>query len=188
MNPLLAAAAEIQELCDAEGWPFCFIGGLAVLRWGEPRVTRDVDLTIVTGFGGEAPVVHATLDRFVSRVDDPAAFAHANRVLLLRASNGIPIDVALGGLPFEERATQRASVYPFDEEAQLRTCSAEDLVVMKVFAGRDGDWADVAGIAARRGARLDAQLVQQELTPLLEAIGASDRADRLWALLDDARG
>lgn len=42
MNPLFAAAAEIQQLCVQAEWPFCFIGGIAVLRWGEPRVTRDV--------------------------------------------------------------------------------------------------------------------------------------------------
>lgn len=32
---------------------FCFIGGLALLRWGEPRTTRDTNLTLLTGFGGE---------------------------------------------------------------------------------------------------------------------------------------
>jgi hypothetical protein len=188
VNPLLAAAAQVQDLCAASGWRFCFIGGLAVLRWGEPRLTRDVDLTIVTGFGGETPVVLAALERFASRVEDPVAFAGANRVLLLRASNGIPIDVALGGLPFEERAAQRSSLFLYGEGALLRTCSAEDLVVMKVFAGRDGDWADIAGLVARCGGELDTASVWEELTPLLEAIGAPERAVRLRALLHAASG
>lgn len=188
MNPLFAAAAEIQQLCVQAEWPFCFIGGLAVLRWGEPRVTRDVDLTIATGFGGEEPVIFATLEHFVSRIDDPVAFARANRVLLLRATNGIPLDVALGGLPFEQRAARRASPYTFTDELELRTCSAEDLVVMKVFAGRDSDWADVAGIVARTRAALDAGLVHEELGPLLQVIGAPERAERLSALLRGVAG
>ena len=54
MNDVINAAAELQAVCVAEGWRFCFIGGIAVLRWGEPRETVDVDLTLLTGFGDEA--------------------------------------------------------------------------------------------------------------------------------------
>lgn len=39
MNPVFGAALEVQELCRGKGWRFCFIGGLAVQRWGEPRLT-----------------------------------------------------------------------------------------------------------------------------------------------------
>jgi len=44
-----------------------FIGALAVIRWGEPRLTQDVDLTILTGFGGEARYIDALLQRFTGR-------------------------------------------------------------------------------------------------------------------------
>ena len=53
MNPLFTAAIEVQDLCRRHGWGFCFIGGLAVLRWVEPRLTRDIDLTILAEFGRE---------------------------------------------------------------------------------------------------------------------------------------
>ena len=75
MNPLFAAAAEIQRLCRERGWGFCFIGGLAVLRWGEPRVTRDIDVTILAGFGAEAAVVDQLLDRFGARIEQARKFA-----------------------------------------------------------------------------------------------------------------
>jgi hypothetical protein len=48
VNEVIKAAAELQAVCAAEQWRFCFIGGLAVLRWGEPRETVDVDLTLLT--------------------------------------------------------------------------------------------------------------------------------------------
>ena len=51
MTAVIQAAAEVQAFCEELGWRFCFIGGLAVLRWGEPRETVDVDLTLLTGFG-----------------------------------------------------------------------------------------------------------------------------------------
>jgi len=41
---VLAAAEEVQIFCQKHGWSFCFIGGLAVQRWGEPRLTQDADL------------------------------------------------------------------------------------------------------------------------------------------------
>ena len=53
MLEVIRAAHELQLLCTAESWRFCLIGGLALQRWGEPRETIDVDLTLLTGFGEE---------------------------------------------------------------------------------------------------------------------------------------
>lgn len=184
MNPVLAAAAEVEAVCERRGLAFCFIGGLAVLRWGEPRLTRDVDLTVLAAFGSEQDAVDQLLAQFAGRTPDAGQFALRHRTLLLRASNGIPLDVALGGLPFEERTVDRSSPWSVEQAVTLRTCSAEDLVVHKVFAGRDRDWLDVEGIVVRQGDGLDRDLVRRELPPLLELKGAQENAVRLDALLD----
>lgn len=42
---VLEAAIEIQRFCQDRQWPFCFIGGVVVQRWGEPRLTQDVGMT-----------------------------------------------------------------------------------------------------------------------------------------------
>jgi hypothetical protein len=55
MIDLFEAARELQTFCDRHEWRSCFIGGIAVQRWGEPRVTRDIDLNLIAGFGGEEP-------------------------------------------------------------------------------------------------------------------------------------
>jgi hypothetical protein len=49
VNALFAAAVDVQAFCASRGWRWCVIGGLAVQRQGDPRQTRDVDLTLVTG-------------------------------------------------------------------------------------------------------------------------------------------
>lgn len=187
MNGLLRAAAEVQEFCLGHGWRFCFIGGLAVQRWGEPRVTRDVDLTIMTGFGGEATFVDLLLEHFPARVDDAREFALRSRVLLARSAEGVPVDIALGALPFEGRVVSRATPYAYAPGIDLLTCSAEDLVVLKAFAGRERDWLDIEGIVVRQGDRLSTQLVWHELQPLLELKEAPEHAERLRALVDEAR-
>ena len=168
MKDLFEAAKRVQEFLDARAWRSCLIGGIAVQRWGEPRLTRDVDVTLLSGFGGEEKYVDEVLPHFTSRIADAREFALARRVMLLTAKDGTDIDLALGGLPFEERVVERASEFEFYPGLTLRTCSAEDLIVMKAFAGREQDWGDVKGIIARQGRALNWSLVMTELRPLCD--------------------
>lgn len=185
-NPLVEAAIQVQALCEEREWRFCFIGGLAVLRWGEPRLTRDVDLTIIAGYGDEERYVDILVGELEPRIDQARGFGIDNRVVLARADNGVPIDIALGALPFEERTVERASPYAIADR-ELLTCSAEDLVVHKVFAGRERDWLDVEGVVARQGEQLDRELIARELRPLLEAVGTSERLARLHEMFEADR-
>ena len=125
MNPIFAAALAIQDFCRRRGWRFCFIGGIAVQRWGEPRLTEDADLTLLTGFGSEEPFVAAMLGAFKGRRPDAHEFALRYRVLLIESSSGVPVDVSLGAMPFEERAVGRSSAFAIGEGKSLLTCSAE---------------------------------------------------------------
>jgi hypothetical protein len=112
MNPLFTAAAEIQNYLKGTDDRFCFIGAVALQRWGEPRFTREVDLTLLCGYGNEPQAVDRLLAAFPPRVPNARSFALQHRVVLLNSATGIPIDVALGGIPFEERCVGRAT--PFD--------------------------------------------------------------------------
>lgn len=185
MTPLVGAARTVQQLCERHEFDFCLIGGLAVLRWGEPRLTRDVDVTIMAGFGGEAAIVDVLLDELPARVEDARQFALANRVVLLRTPEGVAVDVALGAVPFEQRAIARATHGTFLGEVPLLTCSAEDLVVMKAFAGRAHDWVDIDGIVARSGRHLDVDLILEEARPLLAVAERPADLDRLRDVLVD---
>lgn len=179
MTPLLHAAADLQEVCESRGWRYCFIGGLAVLRWGEPRETVDVDLTVVTGFGGERPVIAALLQAYEPRIDDAAAFAEVNRVLLLRAPSGVGLDIALGGLPYEELIVQRSSPFSYPPGLSLRTCAAEDLIVLKAFADRPKDWMDIEGVIVRQSPSLDWSYIREQLAPLAELKERQELLDTL---------
>lgn len=179
MTEVLRAAADLQAVCERRGWRYCFIGGLAVLRWGEPRETVDVDLTLLTGFGGEDAYISALIGEFEPRRVDAVEFARVNRVLLLQAANGVGLDIALGGLPFEESAAARASAFEFLPGLSLRTCSAEDLLVLKAFADRPKDWVDVDGVIIRHGRQIDWTYVVEQLAPLAELKEAPELVDRL---------
>lgn len=47
MDDLLRSIVALQERLLDAGIPSIVIGGIAVATWGEPRVTRDVDLKVL---------------------------------------------------------------------------------------------------------------------------------------------
>ena len=184
MNLVFAAALELQKFCQTQNWRFCFIGGLAVQRWGEPRMTLDADLTLLTGFGGEERFLDPLLSAFSGRRADAREFALQSRVALLQTSSGVPLDIAFGALPFEERAVERASPFLIEETDFLITCSAEDLVVHKAFANRAQDWADIERIIMRQNQSLDIDLIREELRPLValkEEPEIEKRLEKFWS-------
>ena len=187
MNQLIAQAAELQRVVDARGWRSCIIGGLAVVRWGEPRLTQDVDITLFTGFGAEEPIARALLELFEPRIDDALEFAIVNRVLLLRGRSGVPMDIALAGFPFEGEIIDRASAFEYLPGIALRTASAEDLIVLKAFANRRRDWSDIAGIIARQQ-WLDWDVILARLAPLTELKGEAEILAELDRVRAEATG
>lgn len=78
------------------------------------------------------------------------------------------MDIALGGLAFEESVVNRASDFEFPDNALLRTRFAEDLIVLKAFANRAKDWIDIEGVMIRQQVMLDWSYVFAQFRPLVE--------------------
>jgi hypothetical protein len=114
---------------------------------------------------------------------DAREFALEYRVVLLFAENGVPIDVSLGAIAYEDRVVARASEFVLEPGAAIATCSAEDLIVLKAFAAREKDWLDIEGVLVRQRGRLDEDLIWSELHPLLELKGEPGIGDRLRSLI-----
>ncbi len=166
MKKVFQAALQIQNFLEKNDWQFCFIGGIALQRWGQPRLTLDADLTLLTGFGEEEIFINKILANFQSRVSDPKEFSLRSRVVLLKIGE-VGIDISLGALFFEESAIKRATKYQFLKGVALQTCSAEDLIVYKAFANRTKDWADIENVVSFQQ-KLDWHYIFEQLTPLVE--------------------
>lgn len=182
VKPVFEAAREVQEFLRFSGSEFCFIGGVALQRWGQPRFTRDVDLTLLCPLGAEAQAIGRVLERFAARIPDAREFAVKNRVILVQSKTGVPIGVALGALPFEQHCVERASEFDFGRGLHLLTCSAEDFVVLKAFAGRGQDWVDLEYVLVRQRRILDWRLIDDELKPLLELRETPESLEKLQQL------
>lgn len=92
------------------------------------------------------------------------------------------MDIAFGALPFEERCVEQASDWELSPGMVLHTCSAEDLVILKTFAGRPQDWIDLESVLVRQRRTLDWRLIVDELKPLLELRETPENLEKLQQL------
>ena len=167
MTDLVLTAQEVQIFFEKQNWEFCIIGGMALQYWGEHRLTKDIDLTLLTGFGFEGEFIDALLENFQSRISDAKDFALRNRVVLLQTNGGIGIDISLGAFPFEEEMIHRAEYKEYLPDISLKICTAEDLIVLKAFADRDKDWNDIKTVIIKQD-KLNWRYINEQLAPLVE--------------------
>jgi len=164
--------------------PYAIIGGIAVQRWGQPRFTRDVDLTILLPPGREEDTLRDLVAAFPPRVKDAVGFAVEHRVLPIDVPGGSEADISLGLPGYEEDVIARAVPYDLGEGREVKLCSPEDLVVHKILAGRPQDLLDVEGIAARQAGTLDVAYVRRwlgELSRVAEDPGLIARFEQIWS-------
>lgn len=167
-NNILHLACHLGKEFEARSLPYCWIGGVTVQRWAKPRQTTDVDAMIFAGFGQEKSICKQLLSIYPSRVESPVELAIQGRIVLLADELGTGIDISLGGLPYEQRVLDRSSIWEIPEHGALKTCCAEDLVVLKAIANRPQDWIDIENTLIRQQTRIDRQLILSELEPLVE--------------------
>jgi len=180
----LAALARALEKLDARWYLF---GAQAALLYGAARLTADVDVTVQFGDRQTAELVRALENAgFRLRVRDIGRFVAKTRVLpFIHPGSGMPIDIVLAGPGLEElffRRRRRRII----EGVTVPVASPEDVVVMKVLAGRAKDEDDViAIIAAQR--KLNLKRVRETLDALERALDQRDLSPRFEALLARAR-
>ena len=89
-------------------------------------------------------------------------------MLLLKSQGGVVIDISLGALAFEESVVSHATSFSLGPGLEIRTCSAEDLVVLKLFASRPLDVHDAETVVSRHKSQLDWRYIEEQLRPLAE--------------------
>lgn len=162
----------LAQVLDKAKIPYMVIGGQAVLVYGEPRLTRDIDLTL-----GVTPDALPEVLHLVSRadlqvlVDDPEEFVRRTWVLpTLHPETGLRVDFVFSWTPYERQALQRArkieiAGYP------VRFAAPEDIIIHKILAGRPRDLEDVRSILRKQP--VDRNLIRSWLKQFEDALGKS---------------
>lgn len=179
MNRILKALKEVVIHLEERKQRYALIGGLAVGCRGQARATKDVDLSVWVELGEEGVVIADLLSRFSARIEGAEGLALSHRILVLEASNRVPIDIALASFPFEEEMIGRASPVAIQPKLVVSVLSPEDLVVSKALAGRSIDWFDIQGVFDRMGPRLDYHAIVLRLQSLGELVDLGEVLPKL---------
>jgi len=127
--------------------PYMVIGGQAVLLYGEPRLTKDIDITLGVGVR-ELNKLKETISFLGLKilVERDEEFVERNMVLpALDEKSGIRVDFIFSFSPYERQAIERAKDIKMGRSL-VRFASLEDVVIHKVIAGRARDLEDIKSI------------------------------------------
>jgi hypothetical protein len=180
---LRALAAAFAEL----GAGYYVFGAQAALLHGAARLTADVDVTVrMDPEDPERLIATLRAHGFTARIADRDFIAQTRVIPLLHESSGINADVVLAGPGIEELFLQRAVQREIDG-VLLSVASAEDLIVMKLLAGRPKDLQDVDAVVAGNP-DLDVEQVHETLSLLEAALDQSDLVPMWQSVLQRLRG
>lgn len=170
-DPIQTTLRDIAQLLERAQVRFVIIGGIAATLRGEPRLTADVDLIVGVELE-EARALLNSLDRsqFRPMLADAQQVMEAAFLLPLRhVTTSIQVDLALGLTLFEQQVIERATLVELDL-CSVPVATPEDLILLKLVAGRPRDIDDIGGIVSRQGSQLDWDYLFKMGAALQEAI------------------
>ena len=141
---------KLAAALDKTGIPYMIIGGQAVLIYGEPRFTRDIDITL--GVGTEDLERVLSLGRKIGlkpMTKNIESFVSDTMVLPVQDSaTGMKVDFVFSFTPYERKAIQRAKKMRMGRQT-VCFASPEDVIIHKIFSGRPRDLEDARGIVLK---------------------------------------
>lgn len=192
----LAPIAEVLEAFGRamreRGARWYVYGGQAVLAYGRPRMTADVDITVDIG-GASAGELLTTLEKYGFEATFPLSDELLAQLKLLRVVHvrtEVPLDVVIATGGVEQMVLARVCTVEL-AGVEVPLISVEDLIALKVLAGRRKDLDDVRGVLAAQHGRVDLERTRALLTMFersLEGRGALlAKLDRLLGAKPAAR-
>ncbi|MBI4545882.1 MAG: nucleotidyl transferase AbiEii/AbiGii toxin family protein [Gemmatimonadetes bacterium] len=175
--------AAISSELRRRGLPYMLIGGQAVLLHGEPRLTRDIDITLGAGPDRAPDILQVCASLGLSPlIDDVARFVQRSFVLpAADEASGIRVDFVFSTTPYESEAIRRAVSVDL-AGVPVAFASAEDLILHKLFAGRPRDVEDARGVVLRKGPEIDWDYVERWAEEFAAVPGREDLPERVQAL------
>ncbi len=183
----LELLADLSKVLAHWGRWYVF-GAQAVIAYGVPRLSADVDVTV--------KLVPEEPERFARdmkaagfglRLDDPD-FVRRTRVMpFVHLATAMPLDLVLAGSGLEDEFLDRARAVDIGGTT-VPLIDPEDLIIAKVLAGRPKDLEDAHSLWRLRGPELDIGRIRRTLLLLEEALSQSDLLSGFESILGRASG
>lgn len=156
MRSVEELAVAFHRACEAVDVPYAYVGGIAVLAWGQPRSTADIDTLLDVDAEDASDLAEALEgeDLTLDPRDLRDAFDDDSHVTVLDARSPFHVDVKLALTTEEKREVRDAVEVPLDA-GPVRIAPAEDTVAYKLHFGTPQDLQDARSILVRQAGRLD---------------------------------
>ena len=158
-------------------------GAQAVIAYGVPRLSADVDVTLqLVPEEPERFAREMEAAGFALRVDDPDFVRRTCVMPFVHLATVMPLDVVLAGSGLEDEFLDRARAVDIGGTT-VPLIDPEDLIIAKVLAGRPKDLEDAHGLWRLRGRDLDIGRIRRTLRLLEQALSQSDLLPGFEAIL-----
>jgi predicted nucleotidyltransferase len=175
--------AQIARCLDGKNIAYMVIGGQAVLLYGRPRLTRDIDITLGVDSDQFETIAGVCKDIGLKILPvDPKTFVAQTKVLPAEAPGlKMRVDFVFSFTPYEQQALKRTRKvnlggYP------VRFASCEDVIIHKMIAGRAIDEDDVTSILVKNSGGIDIGYVKNwlgQFSEMAEYAGVLKKFDKL---------
>lgn len=156
MSDLVRTIGDFAGLFDRLGIPYAIMGGWAVRLYGLPRPTYDIDFTIsldrdsLPRLYREVAKIGLTVpDQFLAGWVDSVADMPLVKFRLYVAGKGIDVDIFLAESEYQRSILDRRRVHDLDGMS-ISFVSPEDLILLKLIAGRSRDLGDIEDVMLAR--------------------------------------
>lgn len=172
-----------QQL-DRQKIPYMIIGGQAVLLYGRPRLTRDIDITL--GIDTDKyESIEGVCKKLKLRilVENPKDFARDTKVLPAEEPNSkVRVDFIFSFTQYEAQAIKNAKQVLINDY-QVKFASCEDIIIHKMVAGRTIDEEDVKSILTKNKDAIDFEYTEKWLSEFGKISGHEGILERFNSLL-----
>ena len=163
----------LSAVLDRWGRWYLF-GAQAVVAYGVPRFSADVDVTVkLDPDDPEHFVRDMEAGGFTLRVDDPEFVRRTRVIPFVHGATGMPLDIVLAGSGLEDEFLDRATTKDIGG-ATVPLIDVADLLIAKILAGRPKDTEDARNLWRLHGAETHRRRIRRLLRLLEEALGQSD--------------
>jgi predicted nucleotidyltransferase len=161
------------------------IGGQAVLVYGRPRLTRDIDITLGIDTSDFALVEKACKKLKLKMLPEkPEDFAQETRVLPAEEKkSGIRVDFIFSFSEYERQAIRRTRRLNINNYP-VKFASCEDVIIHKMVAARAIDEEDVTSILIKHKSEIDFKYIDRWLSEFGKISEHEDIRSRFGSLLE----
>lgn len=159
---LMEVVAKIIEACNKLKIDLVISGGIAASVMGRPRATYDVDGVIMA----EEKSIKELLERLGKqgfKYDKKETFKTIKGlpfISLVYSKHNTYVDLFVARSDFQKELLKRKKMVKL-ETIEIPLISAEDLILMKLFAGRDRDLEDVREVLIENKKKIDLKYLKK---------------------------